>query len=78
MTGRFNQNGVKFQVHVLAGPVADSLVDYVDANQIDQVIIATLGCSGISRRVRGSRADRILRSARPPILMVRADYRMSG
>lgn len=34
--------------------------------------IATYGRSGISRWVRGSIADRILRAARVPVLMVRA------
>ena len=62
---------------VLVGPVADKLVDYVDANEIDLVLIATHGRSGISRWVRGSIADRVLRSARAPVLMVRAAGSMS-
>ena len=75
---RVKQDGIKYKVDVLVGKVADSLVDYVDANEIDLVLIATHGRSGISRWVRGSIADRVLRTSRAPVLMVRADGKMSG
>lgn len=74
---RVKRNGINFKAYVLIGPVADKLVDYVAANEIDLVLIATHGRSGISRWVRGSIADRVLRSARAPVLMVRADSSMS-
>jgi nucleotide-binding universal stress UspA family protein len=75
---RVKQDGIKYKVDVLVGKVADRLVDYVDANEIDLVLIATHGRSGISRWVRGSIADKVLRSSRAPVLMVRADGKMSG
>jgi nucleotide-binding universal stress UspA family protein len=75
---RVKQEGIKYKAEVLVGKVADRLVDYVDANEIDLVLIATHGRSGISRWVRGSIADRVLRSSRAPVLMVRADGKMSG
>ena len=74
---RVKQGGIKFKTDVLVGKVAESLVDYVDANEIDLILIATHGRSGISRWVRGSIADRVLRSSRAPVLMVRADSKMS-
>ena len=74
---RVKRNGINFKAYVLVGPVADKLVDYVDANEIDLVLIATHGRSGISRWVRGSIADRVLRSVRAPVLMVRAAGSMS-
>ena len=63
---------VKFQTEVIAGNVADSLIDYAEDNDIDLILIATHGRSGVSRWVRGSIADRILRASRIPVLMVRA------
>jgi len=39
---------------------------------VDLIVIATHGRSGVSRWVWGSVADRILRSACVPVLMVRA------
>lgn len=74
---RVKRDGVKYKTDVLVGKVADKLVDYVDAEKIDLVLIATHGRSGISRWVRGSVADRVLRSSRAPVLMVRADEKMS-
>jgi nucleotide-binding universal stress UspA family protein len=75
---RVKQGGISYKTEVLVGKVADSLVDYVDANEIDLVLIATHGRSGISRWVRGSIADRVLRASRAPVLMVRADGKISG
>jgi len=69
---RVKQGGTKYKMDVLIGDVAESLVDYVDANEIDLILIATHGRSGISRWVRGSIADRVLRSSQAPVLMVRA------
>ncbi len=71
------QDGVKYKAEVLVGQVADRLADYIDANKIDLVLIATHGRSGISRWVRGSVADKVLRSSHAPVLMVRADDKTS-
>ena len=76
--GRVKQGEIKYKTDVLVGKVAESLVDYVDANEVDLVLIATHGRSGISRWVRGSIADRVLRSSRAPVLMIRADGKMNG
>jgi nucleotide-binding universal stress UspA family protein len=70
---RFSKYGTAtLQTKVVVGDVADSLVDYASKNDIDLILIATHGRSGISRWVRGSIADRILRASRSPVLMVRA------
>jgi len=72
VVSRLKPDGVKFQTEVLVGKAADSLVDYVEATDVDLILIATHGRSGVSRWVRGSIADRILRASRVPVLMVRA------
>jgi len=54
------------------GLVADSIAEYAQNNDIDLIVVATHGRSGISRWVMGSVADRVLRSACVPVLMVRA------
>ena len=72
VVNRLKQDAVKFQTEVIVGRVADTLVDYTEANNIDLILIATDGRSGVSRWVRGSIADRILRASRVPVLMVRA------
>ncbi len=75
---RLNMNDVKFQTEVLAGDIAGSLVDYAEEKQVDLILIATHGRSGVSRWVRGSIADRILRASRIPVLMIRAPGTMGG
>ncbi len=57
---------------ILKGPVAESLAQYAEENEVDLIVISTHGRSGISRWVMGSVADKVLRSSCVPILMVRA------
>ncbi len=57
---------------LLGGATAESIAKYATEAEIDLIIIATHGRSGVSRWVWGSVADRILRSACVPVLMVRA------
>jgi nucleotide-binding universal stress UspA family protein len=64
--------GVKVSRVVMKGNEADNIADYAKNNSVDLIIIATHGRSGISRWVWGSVADRVLRSACVPVLMVRA------
>jgi nucleotide-binding universal stress UspA family protein len=72
MVTRLADMGVSAQSEVLFGNIIDRLVDYADKNGVDLIIIATHGRSGVSRWVWGSVADRALRSAKMPVLMVRA------
>ena len=78
VTARLTHPGTEFKVEVLRGRVAERLVDFADENQIDLVLIATHGRSGVSRWVRGSIADRILRSFHAPVFMVRAPGSKGG
>ena len=71
---RLNFGGVETKIEVIFGRVADSLADYTEANDVNLIIIATHGRSGISRWVRGSIADRVLRFSRVPVLMVQAGH----
>ncbi len=57
---------------VITGRPAEALAEYAEKHGIDLVVIATHGLSGISRWVWGSVADKVLRSACVPVLMVRA------
>jgi nucleotide-binding universal stress UspA family protein len=72
VVGRLKYDGIKLQYKVIKGKAAESLADFAEKNKMDLIIIATHGRSGISRWAWGSVADRILRSACVPVLMVRA------
>ena len=57
---------------VLHGKAYHEIVQYAIDREIDLIVIATHGRSGVSRWVWGSVAERILRTACVPVLMVRA------
>ncbi len=73
LVDKLHYDSIKLQKVVLdGGQATDMIADYATKNNIDLIIIATHGRSGVSRWVWGSVADRILRSACVPVLMVRA------
>jgi nucleotide-binding universal stress UspA family protein len=75
---RLKQEGTALHAEVLIGRVTESLIDYAEQKDIDLIVIATHGRSGVTRWVRGSVADRILHSANVPVLMVRAPGTKGG
>ncbi|MBI4188030.1 MAG: universal stress protein [Chloroflexi bacterium] len=72
LVSRIKYDGVNIQSAIVIGKAADSIAEYAVKNGVDLIAIATHGRSGVSRWVWGSVADRVLRSASVPILMVRA------
>jgi len=66
------EQGIRVECEALFGNVVDQIVDYAMKHDVDLIIIATHGRSGVSRLFLGSVADRILRAAPVPVLMVRA------
>jgi nucleotide-binding universal stress UspA family protein len=64
--------GIRTEWEVLKGNEAENIAEYAKKNEIDLIIIATHGRSGVSRWVMGSVADRVMRTACSPVLMVRA------
>jgi nucleotide-binding universal stress UspA family protein len=72
VAGRVNLDGVEIQKQLITGRAAESIAEYATKNDVDLIAIATHGRSGPSRWVYGSVADKVLRSSRVPVLMVRA------
>ena len=69
---QFRKKGATVHSEVLIGDVAKSLTDYAESNDIDLIIMASHGHSGIKRWIMGSVADKLFRSASVPVFMVRA------
>jgi nucleotide-binding universal stress UspA family protein len=73
LMNRVKYDGINVQSEVLVGGrVADIITDYAINDEVDLIVIATHGRSGVSRWIWGSVADRVLRSACVPVLMIRA------
>jgi len=69
--GAAKLTSVPFKPLVTSGPAADDILDA--AAHADLVVLGTHGRRGASRWWLGSVAERVVRSARVPVLVVRAD-----
>ena len=57
------------------GSPVEAIVDYAQEQQIDMIVIATHGRTGLSHVLLGSVAERIVREATCPVLTIRDSHR---
>ena len=69
---KIKAKGLKVRTVVMVGKPAEEIIDYAHRQQMDMIAMATHGRSGIGRWVYGSVAEKVLRGARVPILLVRS------
>jgi nucleotide-binding universal stress UspA family protein len=62
---------VEAEAVIATGPVADTIIDFVHEKGGELVVMSTHGRTGPSRWFLGSVADRVVRGAGVPVLMVR-------
>ncbi len=63
--------GIKTAYHVVTGDPFDSIMKYCKKEHIDLVVMTTHGKSGLKRAILGSVADKVVRDARVPALVIR-------
>jgi nucleotide-binding universal stress UspA family protein len=63
--------GIAVQVETLEGKPHVQIVGYAEEQEIDLLVMSTRGQSGFSRWLLGSVADRVVRGATVPVLLVR-------
>jgi nucleotide-binding universal stress UspA family protein len=63
--------GIRTETVVVAGEAADVLVDEARLRQVDLVVLATHGRSGVGRWIYGSVAEAVLTHSQVPVLLVR-------
>jgi len=67
------QQGFEVRTKVIEGEnVADTLLEVASDLEVDAIVMSTHGRGGLSRWVFGSVADRVLRYADVPVLLIRA------
>jgi len=71
VAARLTRAGIKVHPIILTGKPAESLIDYISSNDIDLVIMATHGRSGLNRLFWGSVAEKVVRSVNTPVLLVK-------
>jgi nucleotide-binding universal stress UspA family protein len=69
--------GLQLRPRVAMGPVAETILDYAKDHAVDLIVMTTHGRSGLSRWVWGSVADKVLRAAPIPVLLVRSQTQES-
>ncbi|MDD5126547.1 MAG: universal stress protein [Dehalococcoidales bacterium] len=72
VVSQLKKQGLNAKAEILTGRAADTIAPYANKIGADLIVIATHGRSGVSKWVWGSVADKLLRSACVPVLMVRA------
>lgn len=65
------KEGITPVVHIDAGRASERIIDYADENKIDLICIATHGRSGLEHFLFGSTAEKVIRKAPCPVLVVR-------
>lgn len=63
--------GIESKVHVARGDAAGNLLDLADATGSGLIVMGTRGRSGVTRWALGSVADRVLRSGKRAVLLVK-------
>jgi nucleotide-binding universal stress UspA family protein len=59
-------------IDALGGPIGEVLVNHANAWPADLIVIGTHGRRGLVRLVLGSDAETVVRTARVPVMLVRA------
>ncbi len=63
----------RVRVSATVGYAPWTILDFVEANDVDLIVIATHGRSGLDRVLLGSVAERVLRRSPVPVFLVRPD-----
>ncbi len=72
VSSRLDTQGVhEVQIHaIVSRSIATSLIDFAEREAVDFVVLSTHGRRGMSRFVIGSVADKLIRAAEVPVLVV--------
>jgi nucleotide-binding universal stress UspA family protein len=63
---------------ILEGNPADEIVDFAEKNDIDLIVMGTLGKTGIQRFLLGSVAENVVRHSKKTVLVVRGETAEKG
>jgi nucleotide-binding universal stress UspA family protein len=69
---RIREGGIQVKIAVTEEAPHVAITQYAEKNQADLIVLCSRGRSGPSRWLMGGVADRIVRGAKIPVLLVRA------
>lgn len=65
--------GIDVEIHRRKGHVAERILAFTAENELDLIVMASHGRSGVDRVLLGSVAERVLRAARVPVMVAPSD-----
>lgn len=70
--------GVKVESALLEGHPADELIKYAEGNEIDIIVMGSIGKTGLDRLLLGSVAGNVARHSKVPVMVVREKHKASA
>ncbi|WP_440951468.1 universal stress protein [Methanococcoides sp. FTZ1] len=65
------ETGIKVESVLLKGRPVEEIIDYAKKNDVDMIVMGTLGLTGVERLLIGSVAENVVRHSKVPVLVVR-------
>ena len=66
-------SGVEVKEVLLEGHPSSEIIDFAENNDIDLIVMGTLGKTGLDRFLMGSVAEKVVRNSKVPVLVVRGE-----
>lgn len=66
-------SGVEVKEVLLEGHPSSEIIDFAENNNIDLIVMGTLGKTGLDRFLMGSVAEKVVRNSKVPVLVVRSE-----
>lgn len=66
-------SGVEVREVVLDGYPSNEIIDFAENNDIDLIVMGTLGKTGLDRLLIGSVAEKVVRGSKVPVMVVRGE-----
>lgn len=70
---REEASGVEVKEALLEGHPSNEIIDFAENNNIDLIVMGTLGKTGLDRFMMGSVAEKVVRGSKVPVLVVRGE-----
>ena len=72
------EEDIEIEGYILDGHPAQEIVNFSQTVSADLIVMGTLGKSGLDRFLLGSVAERVLRNAKIPVMIIRTDKSKSS
>ncbi len=66
-------SGVEVKEVLLEGHPSNEIIDFAEKNDIDLIVMGTLGKTGLDRFLMGSVAENVIRHSKVPVLVVHSE-----